>query len=109
MQQQHQASIFGSRFLSDALPGFCIPARIQDEDESHGLVLPGIHLLLRLIHITDTKSIELLNGAVFPIYQTAKRATADNCGEPRWLSGVGRRRQRARDDIRCEKERTFVV
>ncbi|TKY48914.1 Transcription factor TCP4 [Spatholobus suberectus] len=33
---QH-ASIFGSRFLSDALPGFCIPARIQGEDESHGV------------------------------------------------------------------------
>ncbi|CAL0332886.1 unnamed protein product [Lupinus luteus] len=27
----HHASIFGSRFLSDALPEFCIPARIQDE------------------------------------------------------------------------------
>ncbi|KAL1345964.1 hypothetical protein HN51_019617 [Arachis hypogaea] len=37
IQQQHQASIFGSRFLSDALPGFCIPARIQGEDESHGV------------------------------------------------------------------------
>ena len=34
---QHQASIFGSRFLSDALPGFCIPARIQGEDDSHGV------------------------------------------------------------------------
>ncbi|XP_057455574.1 transcription factor TCP4-like [Lotus japonicus] len=33
----HQASIFGSRFLSDAIPGFCIPARIQGEDESHGV------------------------------------------------------------------------
>ncbi|XP_061364277.1 transcription factor TCP4-like [Gastrolobium bilobum] len=36
-QPIHQASIFGSRFLSDALPGFCIPARIQGEDESHGV------------------------------------------------------------------------
>lgn len=35
-QPIHQASIFGSRFLSDALPGFCIPARIQGEDENHG-------------------------------------------------------------------------
>jgi len=35
-----QASIFGSRFLFDALPGFCIPARIQGEDGSHG-VGPG--------------------------------------------------------------------
>ncbi|XP_020229472.1 transcription factor TCP4 [Cajanus cajan] len=31
-QPIQQASIFGSRFLSDALPGFCIPARIQGED-----------------------------------------------------------------------------
>ncbi|XP_004487176.1 transcription factor TCP4-like [Cicer arietinum] len=37
-QQIQQASIFGSRFLSDALPGFCIPARIQGEDESHVVV-----------------------------------------------------------------------
>lgn len=36
-QPNQQASIFGSRFLSDALPGFCIPARIQGEDESHGV------------------------------------------------------------------------
>ncbi|KAK7401934.1 hypothetical protein VNO78_13808 [Psophocarpus tetragonolobus] len=36
-QPVQQASIFGSRFLSDALPGFCIPARIQGEDESHGV------------------------------------------------------------------------
>ncbi|KAK7272402.1 hypothetical protein RJT34_28977 [Clitoria ternatea] len=36
-QPIQQASIFGSRFLSDALPGFCIPARIQGEDESHGV------------------------------------------------------------------------
>lgn len=36
-QQIPQASIFGSRFLSDALTGFCIPARIQGEDESHGV------------------------------------------------------------------------
>lgn len=36
-QPIHQASIFGSRFLSDALQGFCIPARIQGEDdEGHG-------------------------------------------------------------------------
>jgi hypothetical protein len=36
-QPIHQASIFGSRFLSDALTGFCIPARIQGDDESHGV------------------------------------------------------------------------
>ncbi|XP_027929174.1 transcription factor TCP3-like isoform X2 [Vigna unguiculata] len=36
-QPIQQASIFGSRFLSDALPGFCIPARIQGEDGSHGV------------------------------------------------------------------------
>ena len=35
--KSQQASIFGSRFLSDALPGFCIPARIQGEDEGHGV------------------------------------------------------------------------
>ncbi|KAK7324694.1 hypothetical protein VNO77_28456 [Canavalia gladiata] len=36
-QPIQQPSIFGSRFLSDGLPGFCIPARIQGEDDSHGV------------------------------------------------------------------------
>ena len=37
-QPIHQASIFGSRFLSDGLAGFCnIPARIQGEEENHGV------------------------------------------------------------------------
>ncbi|KAJ7981555.1 transcription factor TCP4-like [Quillaja saponaria] len=31
----HQSSIFGSRFLSDGLHGFSIPARIQGEEEDH--------------------------------------------------------------------------
>lgn len=31
--QKTQPSIFGSRFASDGLPGFCIPARIQGEGE----------------------------------------------------------------------------
>ncbi|CAL0322580.1 unnamed protein product [Lupinus luteus] len=34
-QSIHHASIFGSRFLSDALPGFCIPARIQGEEDEN--------------------------------------------------------------------------
>ncbi|KAM7270938.1 hypothetical protein ACFE04_030152 [Oxalis oulophora] len=32
-QDVHHSSIFGSRFVSDGLPGFCIPARIHGEDE----------------------------------------------------------------------------
>ncbi|KAJ7948400.1 transcription factor TCP4-like [Quillaja saponaria] len=35
-QPVHQPSIFGSRFLSDGLTGFCIPEIIQGEEEQHG-------------------------------------------------------------------------
>ncbi|XP_050896474.1 transcription factor TCP10-like [Lathyrus oleraceus] len=34
---QHQASIFGSRFVSDRLPGFAILDTIQDGEEGHGI------------------------------------------------------------------------
>jgi len=34
-QQVHQASIFGSRFVSDGLAGFCIPDTIQGGEEGH--------------------------------------------------------------------------
>lgn len=33
-----QSSIFGTRFASDGSPMFCIPARIQRQDEEHGVV-----------------------------------------------------------------------
>ncbi|XP_061367332.1 transcription factor TCP4-like [Gastrolobium bilobum] len=36
-QPVHQPSIFGSRFLPDGLAGFCIPPRIQGEEENHGV------------------------------------------------------------------------
>lgn len=36
-QAVNQASIFGSRFVSDGLDGFCIPNRIQDVEENHGV------------------------------------------------------------------------
>lgn len=36
-QVQHQASIFGSRFVSDGLPGFCILDTVQDGEERHGV------------------------------------------------------------------------
>ncbi|KAL2328133.1 hypothetical protein Fmac_021560 [Flemingia macrophylla] len=34
-QQVNQASIFGNRFVSDGLGGFCIPDRIQGVEENH--------------------------------------------------------------------------
>ncbi|KAI4333872.1 hypothetical protein L6164_018627 [Bauhinia variegata] len=34
-QTVHEASIFGTRFLSDGLPGFCIPVRFPGEEEGH--------------------------------------------------------------------------
>ncbi|QCD86247.1 Transcription factor TCP subgroup [Vigna unguiculata] len=36
-QSVHQPSIFGSRFVSDGLAGFCIPDRIQSVEENHGV------------------------------------------------------------------------
>ncbi|GAV75987.1 TCP domain-containing protein [Cephalotus follicularis] len=36
-QDMHQPSILGGRFVSDGLPGFCIPARIHGE-EGHSVV-----------------------------------------------------------------------
>ncbi|XP_058756245.1 transcription factor TCP10-like [Vicia villosa] len=36
-QVHHQASIFGSRFVSDGLPGFCILDTVQDGEEGHGV------------------------------------------------------------------------
>jgi len=36
-QPVHQSSIFGSRFVSDGLAGFCIPDRIQSVEENHGV------------------------------------------------------------------------
>ncbi|XP_027346442.1 transcription factor TCP4-like [Abrus precatorius] len=37
----HQASIFGSRFVSDGLAGFCIPDRIQGVEENHEIASNG--------------------------------------------------------------------
>ncbi|KAH7533171.1 transcription factor TCP4 [Ziziphus jujuba] len=37
-QPIQQSSIFGTRFASNGLPMFCIPARIHGEDEEHGVV-----------------------------------------------------------------------